>query len=137
MNCFLNKRIWETKCYSFSYNPTKKILSRDNDQKKTYTRNKVQFQNLFSIFMHKIEIFSSTTSVFNRSTMAYNTTDSLEKLTCTNYVDCGNLQDILRQFSVFKKDSNYLEVKLRVSQKVANKDFRLVLNLTIVEADII
>ena len=44
--------------------------------------------------------------------MAYNTTVSLDKLTCNNYVDFGNCQDRFGQFSWSKNHSNYLDVKL-------------------------
>ena len=67
--------------------------------------------------------------------MAYNTTDSLDKLTCTNYVDFGKCQDRFRQLSWSKNDSNYLDVKLKVFRKDDKKEFRLVQNLTMGEAD--
>ena len=68
--------------------------------------------------------------------MAYNTTASLDKLTCTDYVDSGNCQDRFGWFSWSKNDSNYLDVKLKVSRKVDKKEFRLVQNLTMGEADL-
>ena len=67
--------------------------------------------------------------------MAYNTTASLDKLTCTDYVDFGKCQDRLGQFSWFKNDSNNLDVKLKVFRKDDKKEFRLVQNLTMGEAD--
>ena len=67
--------------------------------------------------------------------MAYNTTASLDKLTCTNYVDFGKYQDRFLQFSWSKNDSNYLDVKLKVFRKDDKKEFRLVQNLTTEEAD--
>ena len=67
--------------------------------------------------------------------MAYNTTASLDKLTCTDYVDFGKFQDRFGQFSWSKNDSNYLDVKLKVFRKDDKKEFRLVQNLTIGEAD--
>ena len=67
--------------------------------------------------------------------MAYNTTASLEKLTCTDYVDFGKCQDRIRWFSWSKNDSNYLDVKLQVLMKDGNKEFRLVQKLTMGEAD--
>ena len=63
--------------------------------------------------------------------MAHKTTASLAKLTCNDYVDFGKCQDRFEQFSWSKKDSNYLDVKL----KVLKKDFGLVQNLTSGEAD--
>ena len=67
--------------------------------------------------------------------MAYNTTASLERLTCTDYVDCGKCQDRFRQFSWSKNDSSYLDVKLKVFKKDDKEEFRLVQNLTMGEAD--
>ena len=67
--------------------------------------------------------------------MAYNTTASLGKLTCTDYVDLGKCQDRFEQFSWSKNDSNYLDVKLKVFRKDDKKEFRLVQNLTMGEAE--
>ena len=69
--------------------------------------------------------------------MAYNTTASLDKLTCTNYVDFGKCQDRFGRFSWSKKDSNRLDVKLKIFKKDDNKEFRLARNLTMGEADFI
>ena len=62
--------------------------------------------------------------------MAYNTTVSLEKLTCTDYVDFGKCQDRFGRFSWSKDDSKNLDVKLKVFRKDDEKEFRLVQNLT-------
>ena len=67
--------------------------------------------------------------------MAYNTTASLDKLTCTDYVDFGKCQDRVGPFSWSKNDSNYLDVKLKVFKKDDNKGFRLVQNLAMEDAD--
>ena len=67
--------------------------------------------------------------------MTYNTTTSLEKLTCTDYVDFGKSQDRFGQFVCSKNDSNYLDVKLKVFKKDDNKEFRLVQILTMGEAN--
>ena len=67
--------------------------------------------------------------------MAYNTTASLDKLTCTDYVDFGKRQDRFGRFSWSKNDSNYLDVKLKVFRKDDKKEFRLVQDLTMGEAD--
>ena len=67
--------------------------------------------------------------------MAYNTTAFLDKLACADYVDFGKSQDIFGQFSWSKNDSNYLDVKLKVFKKEDNKEFRLVQNYTMGEAD--
>ena len=67
--------------------------------------------------------------------MAFNTTASLDKLTCTDYVDIGKCQDRFGQFSWSENDSNYLDVKLKVFNKGNNKEFRLVQNPTRGEKD--
>ena len=67
--------------------------------------------------------------------MAYSTTASLDKLTCTDNVDFGKCQDSFGRFSWSKNDSNYLVVKLKVFKKDDKKEFRLVQNLTVGEAD--
>ena len=66
--------------------------------------------------------------------MAYTTTASLDKLTCTDYVDFGKSQDRFGRFSWSKNDSNYLDEKLKVVRKDDKKEFRLVQNLTMGEA---
>ena len=67
--------------------------------------------------------------------MAYNTTASLDKLTCTDYVDFGKCQDRFVQFRWSKNDSNYLDVKHKVFRKDDMKEFRLARNITMGEAD--
>ena len=67
--------------------------------------------------------------------MAYNTTASLDKLTFTDYVDFGKCQDRFGRFSWSKNHSNYLDVKFKVFRKDDKKEFRLVQNLTMGEAD--
>ena len=67
--------------------------------------------------------------------MDYNNTASLDKLFCTDHVDSGKCQDRFGRFFWSKNDSNYLEVKLKVFRKDDKKEFRLVQNLTMGEAD--
>ena len=67
--------------------------------------------------------------------MAYNTSASLDNITCTDYVDFRKCQDRFGQLSWSKNDSNYLDVKLNVFRKDDKKEFRLVQNLTMGEAD--
>ena len=68
--------------------------------------------------------------------MAYNTTASLDKLTCTDYVDFGKSQDRFGRFSWSKNDSNYLDTKLKVFKREDKKaEFRLRQNLSMGEAD--
>ena len=67
--------------------------------------------------------------------MAYNTTASLDKLTCTDYVDFGKCQDRFGQISWSKDSFDYLDVKLKVFKMDEKKQFRLAQNLTMGEAD--
>ena len=76
----------------------------------------------------------SATSILYRSPVAYNTTASLDKLFCTNYVDFGKCHDRFGQFSWSKKDSKYLDIKPKVFKKDDNGKFRLVQNFTRGEA---
>ena len=82
-----------------------------------------------------LQINFSATRVVSRSPIAYNTTASLDKLTSIDHVDFGKRQDRFGQFSWSKNDSNYLDVKLKVFRKDDKKEFRLVQNLTMGEAD--
>ena len=68
--------------------------------------------------------------------MAYNTIASLDKLTCTYYVDFGKSQDRFGRFSWSKNDSNYLDIQLKVFRREdKNAEFRLRKNLSMGEAD--
>ena len=67
--------------------------------------------------------------------MAYNTTASLDKLACTDYVDFGKCQDRFGRISWSKNSFDYLDVKLKVFKRDENKQFRLAQNLTMGEAD--
>ena len=68
--------------------------------------------------------------------MAYNTTASLDKLTCTDYVDFGKSSDRFGRFSWTKNDSNYLGIKLKVFKREdKNAEFRLKQNLSMGEAE--
>ena len=104
-------------------------ISRDNDQNHAYISNEIQLQNRSLTLIHKNKSLLSGTSILSRSPMAYNTTASLDKLTCTDYVDFGKYQDRFGRFSWSKNDSNYLDVKLKVFRKDDKKKFRLVQNV--------
>ena len=68
--------------------------------------------------------------------MAYNTTETLDKLACTDYVDFGKSQDTFGRFSWSKNDSNYLDNKLKVFKREDKKaEFRLRQNFSMKEAD--
>ena len=68
--------------------------------------------------------------------MVYNTAASLDKLTCTDYVDFGKSSDRVGRFSWAKKDSNYLDTKPKVFKREdKNAEFRLRQNLSMGAAD--
>ena len=68
--------------------------------------------------------------------MAYNTTASLDKLTCTDYVDFDKSSDRFGRFSWTKIDSKYLDNKLKMfNREDKNAEFRLRQNLSMGEAD--
>ena len=109
--------------------------SRDNDQKRCVYKQRVAAKNHSLIFFDKNKSLLSATTILSRSPMAYNTTTSLDKLTCIDYVDFGKCQDRFGQLSWSKNDSNYLDVKLKVFRKDDKKEFWLAQNLTMGEAD--
>ena len=102
--------------------------SLDEHQEIAYISNEMQLQNHSLTFIHKNKSLLSATSILSRSAIAYNTTGSLDKLTCNDYVDFGKCQDRFGRFSWSKKDSNYFNVKLNLLKKDDNKEFRLVQN---------
>ena len=110
--------------------------SRDNDLKHAFISNEMQLQNHSLTFIQKGESLLSATSILSRSPMAHNITASLDRLTCTNYVNFGKFPDRFERFFWSKNDSNYLDVKLKVFKKDdKERKFRLVQNLTVGEAD--
>ena len=63
--------------------------------------------------------------------MAYNTTATLDKLSCTDYMDFGKCQERFGQISWAKIDFNYLDIKLKVFKREGKKaEFRLRQNHT-------
>ena len=104
-------------------------------KKDAYISNEMQVPNHTLTFIHKKKSLLSTSGILSRPPMAYNSTASLDKLTCTDYVDFRKNQDKFGRFSFSKIDSNYLDVKLKFFKKDDNKEFRLVQNLTTGEAD--
>ena len=68
--------------------------------------------------------------------MAYNTTATLDKLSCNDYVDFGKCQRKFGRFSWTKNYFNYLDIKLKViKREVKNAKFRLRRNFTMGEVD--
>ena len=104
-------------------------------KKQAYISNELEHLKHSLTFMQKNKSIFSATSILSCSPMAYNSTASLEKLLCTDYADFGKCQDRFRQFPWSRNDSNYLHVKLKEFRKDDKKEFRLVQNLTMGEAD--
>ena len=68
--------------------------------------------------------------------MAYDTTATLKKLVCTDYMDFGKCQERFGQFPWTEIDSNYLDIKLKVFKREdKNAEFRLGQNLSMGKAD--
>ena len=105
-------------------------------KKRACISNKMQLQNHFLSFHHKIKSLPSATSIPSCSPMAYNTTASSDKLTRTDYVDVGKYKDRFGRFFWSKKDSNYLDIKLKVfKRKDKNAEFWLRQNFAMGEVD--
>ena len=69
--------------------------------------------------------------------MAYNTTATLNKLACTDYLDFGNCPNSFGRISWSKNSFDYLDVKLKVFKRDENKQFRVAQNSTMGDADFI
>ena len=106
-----------------------------NGQKNAYKGNGLPLQNLSLTFIHLNKSLRSAKNLLSRSPMAYNTTSSLDKLTCTNNVNVGKSQNRFGNVSWSKIDSDYLDVKLKTFKKGDNKEFQLVQILTTGEAE--
>ena len=122
-------------------------MLQDNDQKRkesvkchvTLVGTKAvtyRSQIIVQLSFSKINSLLSATSILSCSPMAYNTTASLDKLTCTDYVDFGKSEDRFGRFFWTKIDSNYFDFKLKVFKREdKNAEFWQRQNLTKVEAD--
>ena len=103
-------------------------------QNKSYTSSNLNHSSTF--ILEKKSLLSATSVLCQQpKPMAYNTTASLDKLLCTDYVDFSKCQEVLGQFSWFSSDSNSLDVNVKVVKKCDNKDFCRVQNLTAGEID--
>ena len=120
--------------------PKKKDFSRDNDRIRkhhvtmtktgAYISNDLQHQSHSLIFVLKYKTLFSDTSVLSQrpNFKTYNTTASLDKLTCTNYMDFGKNQDRFVDFCPQMIPITWMW-NLRYSRKMRT-DFRLVQTLT-------
>ena len=111
-------------------------ISRDNDQERcVFKLRKAALKSFFSF--HSLKYFSAT-SILPRSSMAYNITASLDKLTCTDYVDFGKSLDRFGRFSWSKNDCNYLDMELKVFKREdKNAKLQQRQNFSMGEADFI
>ena len=110
-----------------------KEVSRDTGEYKAVTYSS---QIIVQFSFSKVNSLFSATSILSRSPMAYNTTETLDKLACNDYVDFCKSQDRFGRFSGSKNDSNYLDIKLKVFKREDKKaEFRLRQNLSMGEAD--
>ena len=83
-------------------------------------------QIIVQLSFSKINLLLSATSILSRSPIAYNTTETLDKLACTDYVDFGKIKDRFGRFSGSKNDSSHLDIKLKVFKREdKNVEFRL------------
>ena len=96
--------------------------------------------NLFISKKYCFSLFSRIKLLFSllqttKLNLAYNTTASLDKLACTDYVDFGKCQDRFERISWSKKSFDYLDVKLKVFKRDENKQVPLAQNFTMGEAN--
>ena len=91
-------------------------------KKDAFISNEIQLQNQSLFFIHKNISLHSATRSLSCSPMAYSTTASLDKLTCTDNVDFGESQDRFGRFTLSKSYSHYLDVELKVFKEIDNKE---------------
>ena len=77
----------------------------------------ISVQLSFSI----INSLLSATSILSRSNMAYSTIKTLEKLTCTNYVDFGKCQERFGRFSCLQYFNLHCPKDTEEELKLVNK----------------
>ena len=88
-------------------------------KKVAYKWNNLQLQNHSSTINLKKTSLPSATNVASPQPKpkASDTTASMDKLTCPDYVDFGKIQDRFGQFSWSKNDSNYMDKKSQSFRK--------------------
>ena len=91
-----------------------------------YISNKMHLQNHSLAFIHKIKTLALAASILSRSPMAYNTTATLDKLSCTDYLNFGKCHERFGQFSWSKNDPKYLDITLKLfKREIRNVEIRL------------
>ena len=120
--------------------PKKEIIPNQVGYKHQRTFSSLFHYYYFTLFS-RIKLFLSSLRLASpnnkiESEIAYNTTATLDKLACTDYVSFGKCQERFGRFSWTKNDSNYLDIKLKVFKRVdKNAELRLRQNVSIGEAD--
>ena len=110
--------------------------SLNNKKKEALIGNVLLLQNLSLTFNFKNkQIVSFSYHCFSvlspqAKPMADNVTASMEKLSCTDYVDLVKSEARFGQFSVSKDDSEKLDVLLKLLKINGNLDFRLIQDIT-------
>ena len=131
------KRFHIWKCHATMTNKGKKLLIRKYHVTLGRTKAVTYIsQIIVQLSFLKNKSLLSATSILPRQPMAYNTIETLDKLTCEDYVDFGKSQDRFGRISWSKNDSNYLDIKLKVFKREdTNTEFQLRQNLSMGEAD--
>ena len=95
----------------------------------------MQDQNHFlTLLLENNSLFSAASVLSQRpNLLIYNTTASLDKLICSDYVNFGKCQDSCSRFTCSQIDSNFLDVNVREFKRDENRDLRLIQNLTMGE----
>ena len=127
---FSERMIAENKKFIFSVQPYRKKKSHVIKTKnEAYVGYKLMLRNPSSTYFRKKKSLQSAASILFCSPVGHNTTDSSDKLTCTDFVDFDKSQDRFGQMFWSKKVSKNLDVKSKVFKGGYRKDIRLVQNL--------
>ena len=95
-------------------------------------------QIVVQLSFSKINSPSSAKSNLSERTIACNTSATLEKQICADYVDFGKCQDRFGQFLGTNNDSNFLDIKVKVFKRESkHAEVRLRQNFTMGEVDFI
>ena len=116
-------------------------ISRNSVQRiyaKAYLRNKLPLLNHPQLSFSRSNLLSKATTTFHKQlkSTVWNTTVSLDKWTCDNFVDVGKSLDINEQFFLSKGDYNLLDVKQKAFQKNDSNNYQPERNFTMGEADL-
>ena len=131
----VNENFSETNCHYFLYqfcNKRKRFQLWKYHvtmiKREAYMSNNLRHQShsLTSLLKNKSLLSAATILSRQPKPTACKTIASLDKLTCNDYINCGNCQDRFGQFCSCKFDSYHFDVKLKVVKKDDYRDLRLV-----------